>query len=334
MRSTFLLVAALVAVTACRPAPVKPATSAPVAVSARLVAVEESSASAPVPLTGVVRAGRQGLVSAQVMGDVIEVPARLGATVAAGDILVRLSSAELLSRLAQAKAATSEVERTRLQEQRLLEKGASTRVAVADLGDRLAAAQAAQAAAQAAVDHLTVRAPFAGVVSSKLVDVGDLATPGRPLLEVHSTSGAEIEAGVPTSLPALPPGANVTFVAGGRTGQGTVKELSSSSDAQTLNRRLVLSLVGAGPVPGYSVTVNWPGEPRPRLLIPATALQRHGQLERVWVADAQRRLELRLVRVTAAEQGKLEVSSGLRVGEQIVAEPSADLSEGAAVTAR
>lgn len=334
MRSTLLLAAALVGVSACRPAPVKPASATPASVTARLIAVEESATPAPVPLSGVVRAGRQGLVSAQVMGNVVEVPARLGATVAAGDVLVRLSSDELTSRLAQAKAATSEVERTRAQEQRLLEKGASTRVAVADLGDRLAAAKAAQAAAQAAVDHLTVRAPFAGVVSSKLVDVGDLATPGRPLLEVHSASGLEVEAGVPTAFPVLPLGAVVRFSAAGRAGQGTVKELSPSADAQTLNRRLVLALAGAEPAPGTSVTVYWPGETRRRLLIPATALQRHGQLERVWVADAERRLSLRLVRVTAAEDGKLEVSSGLRAGEQVVAEPSADLAEGAMVDVR
>jgi len=333
-RSLILLAAAMFVVPGCRPSGDKPAKAANPAVSLRCVRVEEVTSPAPVPVSGVVRAGRQGLISAQVMGNVIEIPARLGATVAAGDVLARLASDELGARLAQAKAALSEIERTHATEARLLEKGASTRAAVADLRDRLDAARANAAAAQASVDHLTVRAPFAGVVSSKLVDVGELATPGRPLLEVHSTDGAEIEAGVSTLFPALPVGAEVAFEVAGRKGVGRVKELAASADIQTLNRRLILSVAEAGFVPGAAATVFWPGESRRRLLIPVGALQRHGQLERVWVVGAQGRLELRLVRVAGVESGKYEVVSGLAAGENVVAEPTSHLAEGTSVTQR
>ena len=332
MRSLLLLAAAIFVVSGCRPSADKSAKATAPAVSLRCIRVEEVTSPAPVPVSGVVRAGRQSLISAQVMGNVVEVPARLGATVAAGDELARLASDELNARLAQAKAALSEIERTFAEESRLLEKGASTRSTVAGLRDRLDAARANVSAVQASVDHLTVRAPFAGVVSSKLVDVGDLATPGRPLFEVHSTQGAEIEAGISTLFPALPVGAEVAFEVAGRKGVGRVKELATSADVQTLNRRLVLSVAGLGYAPGSAATVFWPGEARRRLLIPAGALQHHGQLERAWVVGAEGRLALRLVRVAGVEAGKHEVVSGLSAGEIVVAEPTSDLVEGTPVT--
>ncbi len=334
MRSLLLLAAAMFVVSGCRPSADKPAKATAPAVSLRCIRVEEVTSPAPIAVSGVVRAGRQGLVSAQVMGNVVEVPARLGATVAAGDVLARLSSEEMIARLAQAKAALSEIERTYAEESRLLEKGASTRSTVAGLRDRQDAARANVSAVQASVDHLTVRAPFAGVVSSRLVDVGDLATPGRPLLEVHSTEGAEIEAGISTIFPALSVGAEVAFEVAGRKGVGRVKELATSADVQTLNRRLVLSVAVAGFAPGTAATVFWPGEARRRLLIPAAALQHHGQLERVWVINPEGRLALRLVRVAGFEAGKHEVVSGLSAGEIVVAEPTSDLIEGTPVTQR
>jgi RND family efflux transporter MFP subunit len=334
MRSLLLFAATMFVVSGCRPSGEKPSKAAPPAVTVRCVRVEEAVSPAPVPVSGLVRAGRQGLVAAQTMGNVIEVPARLGAIVAAGDVLARLASDEANARLAQAKAALSEIERTHAAEERLLEKGASTRATVADLRDRMEAARANVSAVQAAVDHLTVRAPFAGVVSSKLAEVGDLATPGRPLFEVHSTEGTEIEAGISTLFPALAVGAEVAFEVAGRRGVGRVKELASSADVRTLNRRLVLSVADVGFAPGTAATVYWPGEARRRLLIPVTALQRHGQLERVWVVGADGRLELRLVRVAGVEAGKHEVVSGLGAGEILVAEPTPDLVEGAAVTQR
>lgn len=334
MRPLLLLVVAMSVVSGCRPSADKSAKVTAPAVSLRCIRVEEVTSPAPVPVSGVIRAGRQGLLSAQVMGNVVEVPARLGATVAAGDVLARLSSDELNARLAQAKATLTEIERTYAEEARLLEKGASTRSTVAGLRDRQDAARANVSAVQASVDQLTVRAPFAGVVSSKLVDVGDLATPGRPLVEVHSAEAAEIEAGISTLFPALPVGAEVAFEVAGRKGVGRVKELGTSADVQTLHRRLVLSVAEAGFAPGTAVTVFWPAEVRRRLLIPATALQRHGQLERVWVVNPEGRLALRLVRVAGFEAGKHEVTSGLFAGETLVAEPTSDLVEGTPVTQR
>lgn len=334
MRTVLLLSAAFSVLAGCRPASEKRPETSPPSVSVPLASVQSLESPSLTPLSGVVRASRQGQVAAQVMGSVVAVPARLGAKVSAGDVLVVLASAELGAHRAQAQAAVNEAERAHAQESRLLAKGAATRDAVADLQDRLAAARAQLAAAQAAVDHLTVRAPFAGVVSRKLIDVGDLATPGRELVEVQADGSVEIEAGVPVAFAALPVGAEVAYELDGRQGRAKVKELAAAADVRSLHRRVLLIADAAALAPGKPVTVLWPGEVRRRLLVPATAVQRHGQIERVWVVAAEGRLALRLVRTAGAEDGRIEVSSGLAGGEMVVASPADGLVEGSRVTAR
>jgi membrane fusion protein (multidrug efflux system) len=334
MRTVFLFSAAVLGLAGCRPASEKRPEVSPASVSVQLVAVQSIASPALTPISGVVRASRQGQVAAQVMGAVVALPARLGAKVSAGDVLVVLASAELGARRAQAQAAVNEAERAHAQESRLLAKGAATRDAVADLQDRLAAARANLAAVQASVDHLTVRAPFAGVVGGKWVDVGDLATPGRVLVEVQADGPAEIEAGVPVSFVTLPVGTQVAYEADGRQGRATVKELAAAADARSLNRRVLLVTTEAALASGKPVTVLWPGEVRRRLLVPATAVQRHGQIERVWVVGTEGKLALRLVRTAGGEDGRIEVSSGLTDGEKVVEAPADGLTEGSQAIVR
>jgi RND family efflux transporter MFP subunit len=334
MRPLLFLSAALaLAVTACRPAPVKPAAT-PGAVVVSVVKAEWTATATVVPISGLVQASRQGTVAAQVMGDVVAVPVQLGASVAAGDVLVRLSSGELDARLAQAKATQNEAARAHAQEVELLAKGAATRAAVADLQDRLSAAQANFGALQAVVDHLTIRAPFAGVIGGKFVEVGDLAVPGRVLVEVHAHGPLEIETGLPAAFSLLPLGAEVAFEHAGQEGRARVKESAAAAGTQTLDRRVLLTVTTGTLTAGQAVTVFWPGEARRRILIPVTALQRHGQLERVWVVDAQRQLTLRLVRSAGTEGNRLEIAAGLQGGEEIVDAPVSGLVEGAPVTTK
>ena len=48
--------------------------------------------------------------------------------------------------------------------------------------------------------YATITAPFDGVITRKLADVGDLATPGKPLLEMEDTKSLRLEADVPEAI--------------------------------------------------------------------------------------------------------------------------------------
>ena len=118
--------------------------------------------------------------------------------------------------------------------------------------------------------------------------------------------------------PALPPVSGVVLKVV-QESEGAVVLLVATDDALT---------------PGKPVTVLWPAEPRRRVLVPASAIQRHGQIERVWAVDASGKLALRLVRVAGTEDSRIEVASGLRGGEQVVESPVDGLVEGAHANAR
>jgi RND family efflux transporter MFP subunit len=319
----------------CHPEAEKPPLSGKVAtVALELVPVEVISGPSFIPITGLVKAERQGQVAAQVMGNVVSIPVALGSKVKEGEVLVRLSSPELEARLAQAQASLHEVERAYHVEAALLAKGASTSDMVSNLQDRFHAMQSNLAAIQATVNQLTLKAPFAGVVTNKSVDVGDLASPGRILVEVQSQGKLEVELAVATALPVLPLGFEVVLDFNGNSERAMVKEISAAADTQSSRRRVILNVEGRLLTSGSTVTVYWPSESRRRILIPATAWQRHGQLERVWVVNDAKKLEMRLVRVAGSEKDKVEVVSGLSGQEILVVKPTSDLIEGLNVAAR
>ncbi len=63
-------------------------------------------------------------------------------------------------------------------------------------------AKAAKAEAQAMMGYVEVKAPFAGVITKKWLDVGDLAAPGKPLLDIEVPSALQLEANVPEGIAA------------------------------------------------------------------------------------------------------------------------------------
>jgi RND family efflux transporter MFP subunit len=156
------------------------------------------------------------------------------------------------------------------------------------------------------IEKTAIRAPFAGVVARKLVTAGDLAAPGQPLLEVEGTGAFEIELGIPDSLAAtLAPDAAlaVTIPASGLTFRAPLRELSSAADALARTVTAKLSVPADAKVrSGQFARIQVPGTPAPALLVPASAVSRLGQMERVF-ALRDGHAEMRLVKTGATRDG-------------------------------
>jgi RND family efflux transporter MFP subunit len=283
-------------------------------------------------VTGTVRPVQRAQLAAKLMGAIEEMPVTLGQPVRAGDLLVKISAGEITARLAQAQAQLNVARRDLDRERDLLPKGASTADMVRGLEDRLTMTQAMVREAEIMLGYAEIRAPFAGVVSRKFVNAGDLASPGFPLVEVEGTTDFQVEAAVPDSLAAglvrgTPltielPAAKLTFT-------GTLAELSSAADSQS---RSVLAKIavpaGTAVRSGEFARVRVPGADVPTLLIPATALSPLGQMERVFVVGTGSQTVLRLVKSGTPQGDRVEILSGLDAGERVVVNPPAGLREG------
>jgi RND family efflux transporter MFP subunit len=283
-------------------------------------------------ITGTVRPLLRAQLAAKVMGAIEAMPVALGQRVRRGEPLVSISAGEIKARVAQAQAQLNQASRDLARERELLAKGASTSETVKDLEDRYAGAEAMLREAGVMLGYATIRAPFDGVVASKLANAGDLASPGLPLLEIEGGTGFEVEAGVPDSLAgALAVGMALTVQIGaeGVSFSGKLSEVSSAADpnAHTVTVKIAVP-AGAAVRSGQFARIQMPGSPIRALLAPWAAVSTLGQMERVFVVGDENRLVLRLVKTGARRGDDVEILSGLDDGDRVVLARPAVLCEG------
>ncbi len=281
--------------------------------------------------TGTVRPVQRAILAAKVMGVVNDLTVSLGQRIKAGDSLLSISAGEISARVQQAKSQFNQVQRDLERERDLLTKNASTPDMVKNLEDRFAMMQAMVNEAEVMLGYTTVKAPFDGVLARKMVNAGDLAAPGMPLLEVEGISEFQIEASLPDSIAAkLGDGAlvSVEVPAAGLSFSGKIAELAPASDAFARNVLAKISVpAGLTVRSGQFARVQLSGTPVKALLIPATALSTLGQMERVFI-NKEGRAVLRLVKTGAVHGARVEILSGLGEAEQVVINPPAGLREG------
>ena len=218
---------------------------------------------------------------------------------------------------------------------------AGTQAGIEGAEAHLAGARAAVGVAAATESFSTVRAPFDGLVTERLTDPGNLAAPGVPLLRVESDGERQVVVRVDEARAAyVHLGDRVTVVidasaahaADDKGLEGVVTEVARAVGADQRAFTVKVSLPPTVTArTGSFARVVFRGAPRRALLVPAHAIQRHGQVSSIYVVqDGVARL--RLIRVgTSASEG-VEVLAGLDAGESIVISPLTRLIDGAHVT--
>ncbi len=315
----------------------KPRAAEPPAGPARDVKTAEvvrAGGAAEVAVPGAVQARKRAALSARMPASVTELPYQEGQWVQAGAVVVRLDDATVRAAVAAAeagvKAAESDLERTKT----LLEKGAAT---PRELEQMTAAASGAQAQLTAAKDNLSytaLRAPFAGRVASRRVNLGDVVNAGVPLIEIEGQGGLELRATVDPEIAAtLRPGSKVKARVDGQAGPltATVTAVAPSGDPTTHRFELKADLPEAsGLRAGLFARLLVPGVAAdPRLTVPAAALFERGGLTGIFVvSDGKARL--RWVAAGARDGDTVEVRAGVEPGERVVLDP-AGLADGTPV---
>jgi len=334
MRKTFM--AWVLVLASCGGEPPRPLSSG----SPRVVSVvpaERTNRPVVTEVVGTVRAVRSATLAPLISGTVAEVRVGLGSSVRAGEVLVRLSAPEVVARLEQARAAAALAKRERVRAVKLRTEEAISATQADAVLSQWSIAEARQAEATTIADHAVLRAPFAGVVTAKLADVGDTAMPGQPLLVVEAPGALRFEARVPeAAADHLAIGETVPVRLDGfeRDVDGTIAEIQPAADDATRTRLAKLDLPTTPGLrsgrfgrlllaTGSSLAVS----------VPSEAVVRHGQLEGVFVADAGT-ARLRLVRTGRERNGRLEIASGLSGGETIILSGAADLVDGQRVEVR
>jgi len=296
---------------------------------------------------GVVEAVQHSTVSAQTRGTVVALPVDVDDVVAAGDLIVQLEDSEQRARLAQAQAELDEADTTLTHAQQqldriapLAERGVASqaqldqaRNAVSSARARLARAQAALNEAQEQLSYTRVRAPYAGIVTERHVELGEAVTPSTPLLSGFSLEALRVVAHIPqqhASVLRQQRRARVVLADGQvvPTGALTIFPFAEAgSHSFRVRMDLTLATEHDQPLyPGMLVKVEVPVAEREALWVPTSALIQRGELRAVYVLDDSDRPRLRQVRVGVSQDDQLEILAGLMSGERLILDPRTALT--------
>lgn len=301
------------------------------------------------PISGTLGAERDARVRSELGGSVLQVYVEPGQRVSAGQALAQIEPQTAREQSLFADALVRSLENdVRLQrrnlerDQRLAEAGAlSTRaveadsLAVAQAEAALAEASARQVVAQRALARATVRAPFAGIVSERLVSVGDVVQNGTELFAIVDPSSLRLEAQLPPqSLGGLKVGTPVQFTVSGFGDQhltGRVSRVYPSVDAATRQVRILVTV----PNPGQRLVVGLFAEgrvvtaERQALTVPKAAVDLRGVRPSVSQVKNGRMARTEVVLGLEDVVAELiEVVSGLSVGDTIVVGSSRGIAAG------
>ncbi len=297
-----------------------------------VVAVGEREVARVVAVPGEVRAGDRARLAAKVAGSVEDIFAKLGQDVRAGEVVARLSAPEYAAQVEGARTALAQAERELGRDRELKKGGVTTDDAVRTGEERVRAAKAALAEAEAMLGYLETRAPFDGRVAERPVNRGDVVMPGQALVVIDRSGAVEVLARVPAGQAGkLRVGETLTVIAEDGRGQATITEIAGAADAATRTVEVVLALAeGSAWRPGKFVSVEVPDGKAVRRLVPGMAVRAFGQVESVLVVS-EGRVRLRIVQTGRSDGGEVEILSGVEPGEVVVKNPGAALRDGLAV---
>ena len=210
-------------------------------------------------------------------------------------------------------------------------RSAEARVAAASArtlqtASAIESARAAGDQARTTESFATIAAPFDGTVTGKMIEPGNMASPGQPLLRLEDTRGFRLEVRVDESrIGRIRYGDSVPVFLGAATTSvmGTVVEVSRAVDVDARAFLVKLALPdGPGLRSGEFGKARFGGMPRRALTIPASAIVRHGQLTSVFV------VEKGVARVRLVDLNESEVLAGLTESEVVILSPPAGLVDG------
>ncbi len=179
-------------------------------------------------------------------------------------------------------------------------------------------------------------APFAGIVTERMVEPGNLATVGTPLLMIERGGAFRLEASVDESrLAMVRRGQKVRYKVDqpGCEGSSTVDEIVPVVDPGSRSYLVKLSLPCTNLRSGMFGRALFATGARQVLFVPARSVSSRGQLQSLFVIE-DGSARSRLVTLGARDGDSIEVLSGVTEGETIVTAPPSDLSDGAKVEVR
>ena len=278
---------------------------------------------------------RTAEIATRMSGTVERVLVDVGATVQAGQTLLVLDATDVVARVRAARAGADLAESSHRRVAALAADGAASQHELDQVTAALEAAQAMQSEAEAQQAYAVVKAPFAGVITHRSVDPGDLAGPGQPLVTLVAPGALKVVADLPAQRAGEIEVGDEVFVQ--LSGAGVMRASVTRSvpalgqGSRTFRVEAALADAPAGVMPGSYARLEVRRRGQGPRWIPSDAVVSRGQLTGVYTVESDT-LRLRWVRLGQERDGAVELLAGPGGEVSVVRRPAADLFDGRVVS--
>lgn len=315
-----------------RGTPTKADTAAIAAATGAVYTVRDTAITATFDAAGVAAPIQQATLSTKLTGSITEVLVKEGDVVSVGQPLVRIDARDLDAKSAQVSASVSEAEAVHRDAMKqanrirsLYADSAATRAQLDAAETGLARAEAGLRTAHAVASELgvtasyaVVRAPFSGAVAKRFVDPGAFAVPGAPLVTVQDVASLRITASAtPDVARTLRRGQTINGTIEGRPVASIIEGVVPAPSGHLYTINAIVPNSDRAALPGSAATLALAAGERTALVVPPAAIVREGDLTGVLLRSGQGD-ERRWVRLGSFVGASIEVTAGLRAGDQIV----------------
>lgn len=297
--------------------------------------------------TGTLRAVRGADLSAQASGVVDEISFDSGNEVPAGKVLLRLKPNDDYAKLQQLQAAAELADQTYKRDQ---EQFAARAISQANIDTDVSTSKSARAqvaAQQALIEEKIVKAPFAGRLGIRQVDIGQYLTAGTTVVTLQALDPILVDFYVPQQALAQmeigQPVAATVDTYPQQTFTGAIEAINSKIDQSSRNVQVRATLHNPDRrlVPGMFANVRIAyGEKSNQITLPQTVVTYNPFGDTVYIVqkdgvddkgNARMTVQQRFVKVGATRGDQVSVLSGVKPGEIVVSAGQMKLRNGAAV---
>ncbi len=308
-----------------------PKSEAPVPVSAYVVAPR--TIDSVVTAAGALTSRNTSVLSSKVMGRVSYLGVQEGDHVSAGKLLIKIESGEIAAQTFQAQAAYNNAKLQYGRIKGLYDAKASTQVEMDQATLGLESAQAGLKGAKAMESYTIITAPITGQIMEKRINLGEMAMPGQPLLKIEDNLNLRLEVTVrEQDILHIQPGATVNVQIDAMPGKpihGKVAMVVPASDVRTHSFVVKVDVPAAkGLITGMYGKAFFPTGKREAIVVPRSAVVEMSGISGVYVISAEGSAVFQMIQLGEAIGNDLEVVSGLKKGDRVIADKHLGRIEG------
>lgn len=307
-------------------------------------------------LSGEITARQTATISTRTMGYINKIHVKPGDKVSAGQLLVSINNDDIQAKKAQIQAMITEAEAAAKNAERDYERFKTLHMqkSVSDkelenvtlqhtsMQAKMRMVHQQMNEVNAMLTYTHIRAPFTGTITQKMMDEGNMANPGMPILTMEQSGELQIVASVPESyIPYVKVGdtAQIEIKSLGTTLPGKVSELSPSAYRTGGQYAVKLAIDTKGKEhihSGMFVNILIPNKVKEgtasKILIDTHSLVYRDQLTGVYVVDDRSEANLHWVRLGKTVGNQIEVLSGLNANDKVVLKAESKLYNGVKVS--